>query len=172
MVRKRKSSNIDHTKKDNTSHHTTSLSDNEKSSKSRREVLHDKLSNIIFYKELDADYNGVSSSYRTTETVITVGDSDDFDCTNLVNQSGNSSHDKIQPSTRKDTIEKVISQEDEEVMDLFLKGMVIIGGVNINTFPGTAGHIKVSQSFIDIELIFPLSPVIVILLDHWKRALS
>lgn len=50
--------------------------------------------------------------------------------------------------------------------------MTVVGGVDIDKFSETAGHIRVYQSFIDIGFNFLLSPFMVMLLDHMKRALS
>lgn len=141
--KKKKTDNTDHTKKDDTSRRYTPLLDSEDISDTRREILNDKLSNGAFYKHLDVDHSSTSSPHRMTKTAIIVSYSDDSEHTNSTTRSKSELRADSEATTCENETEGVPSHDHEEVDNSSLKGIEVVGGVDIEKFPETDGYIRV-----------------------------
>lgn len=63
--------------KDNTSQQYAHLSNSDKASENGREIFNNKPNDSVFYENLDAEHDGLTHSYRTTEYMLTLDDLED-----------------------------------------------------------------------------------------------
>lgn len=101
-----------------------------------KENIADKPNNLAFWENLDDEQNGSPPPRRACETAISLDNSNENKLNNSIDHCENSSEGKAQ-SIHNNSVEKY-----GEFNKSPFKDMVVIGGVDINSFPTTVGHIR------------------------------